>query len=324
MRLLDIIIILAILFIGYKIYCEISLKKEEYEKMKDLQESQENKKTEEFKGNCIKNKREENIYDSSMKYIDEILKSKGKNKNKINPYFMEAQFHNDYKDTLQAFLLLTPKQRQLFNRSNMPVINISTPKNDEILPLVLNFIKEVNITLDKDVSDSVIKDWKSNTIEKTIKSGWEKQQEKLGLPGTIYNSTIAKENINLIKIDHSERFETEDEIKYTAFLVIQKPSAKDQLLIKVSFHINKTDINSDRDLCKKDKNIDENNSETIVNIEEIFIMGFLTQHSFGKQSVKSEYYDFGGITDGRIFSQKQIMGELKKKRKQYEAECVFL
>jgi hypothetical protein len=312
MKILDIIIIIALVFITYKFYAEISEKKNGSSKSKEKKENM--SKIEEMR----EIKREENIYDSSMKYIDKILASK--NKHKTNSYFMEAQFHNDYKDTIQAFNFLIPNQRQLFNRSNMPVINVSTPNNDEIIPLITNFINEVNDVLDKNVSDySVTKNWKTNIIEKNQKSGWEKQQEKLGLPGSIYNSSADKEHIKLVKIDHSERFETEDEIKYTAFLIIQKPSVKDQLLVKVSFQITKTDVNSDRNLCKNNKD----DIETLVKIEEIFIMGFMTNHSFGKHSVKSEYYDFGGITDGRIFSQKQIMKELNKKRKQYEAECNY-
>lgn len=317
-NIIDIMIILIILLILYKFYCEISLKKEECQKKNNTK----NNKTEEFteykKIKEIGEKYEENIFDSSMKYIDEILKSK--QHQKINPYFMEAQFHNDYKDTLQAFNLLIPNQKQLFNRSNMPVINVSTPTHKEIFPLVTNFINEINTVLDKNVNDeNPIKDWKTNYVEKEHKSGWEKQQEKLGLPGKLYNHSIKKEHIKLIKIDHSERFETEDEIKYTVFLIIQKPSAKDQLLIKVSYQIDKKDINSDRDIFKKDSDI-----ETLVKIEEIFVLGFMTKHSFGKHSVKNEYYDFGGITDGRIFNQKQIMNELNKKRKEYEQECIFL
>lgn len=315
-NIIDITIILIIFFISYKFYCEVSLKKKEYEEKKNNNCNNNNNNNniiENFTDNkIIKEKYQENIFDSSMKYIDEILKSK--QNQKVNPYFMEAQFHNDYKDTLQAFNLLIPNQKQLFNRSNIPVINVSTPTNKEIFPLVTNFVKEINEVLDTNVNDvNPTRDWKTNYVEKDHKSGWEKQQEKLGLPGRLYNHSVDKEHIKLIKIDHSERFETEDEIKYTVFLIIQKPSVKDQLLIKVSYQIDKKDIN-----------LDNKNPETLVKIEEIFILGFMTKHSFGKHSVKKEYYDFGGITDSRIFSQKQVMNELNKKRKAYENECVFL
>jgi hypothetical protein len=330
MEILDIIIILLISFFAFKIYEMTSTNStnENIEQTENMEKIDDMKKSVIFNPPNDDNREDEpkeNIYDSSMKYIDMIKKSKEENNenneiNEINPYFMESQFHNDYRDTLDAFVLLIPNQRQLFNRSDLPIINVSTPTKNEIFPLAKNFVKEVNKVLDKNVVDNyAVRNWKSDMAEKPFKSGWEKQQEKLGLPGSIYNAPANKEPIKLIRIDHSERFETEDEIRYVAFLIIQKPSAKDQLLIKVSFQIDKQDINLDREFFEKGKK----GVETLIKIEEVFVMGFLTKHSFGKHSVKSEYYDFNGITDGRIFSQKQILEELNKKRKQYESECVY-
>jgi hypothetical protein len=258
-----------------------------------------------------------NIYDDSTKYIDQIIKSK-KKPDIINPYFIEIQFHNDYRDTHNAFVLLVPNQKQLFNRSNAAIINVSTPSYKEISPLIKNFINETNKILRKNVPNNFIaRDWKTGLAEPEFKSGWEKQQEKLGLPKSIYNPPAIKEDIKLINIDHSERMETEDEIKYVVFLVVQKPSVQDQMLIKVSFQIDKQDINIDRNFFKKKKE-----HETLVKIEEVFVMGYMTKHSFGKHSIKNEYYNFDGITNGRIFSQKQIIEQLNKKRKQYELECL--
>jgi hypothetical protein len=330
MNILDILVILFIVFLIFKYYTEIYNKKEINTETKNDTKNIFAKKAKEYFsvdydkifGKQIKkedeNKLREDIYDTSMKYIDLILKSK--EKQKVNPYFMEMQFHNDYRDTANAIILLIPNQKQLFNRSNLPIINVSTPSNKEILPLIKNFIKELNRVLKNNVGDEyMVRDWKNNMAEKDFKSGWEKQQEKLGLPGSLYNSPVKKEPVKLIKVDHSERFETEDEIRYVVFLVLQKPSAKDQILIKVSFQIDKQDTNLDREFFDKNKN----ESETLIKVEEAFVMGFLTKHSFGKQSVKSEYYNFDGISNGRIWSQKQIMQELNKKRKQYELECVL-
>lgn len=325
MNILDILIILFIIFLILKYYTEIYNKnKVDNKYTNDIAKNiKENFYIDYDKifGKKIKEKNahklRENVYDTSMKYIDLILKSK--EKQKVNPYFMEMQFHNDYRDTANAIILLIPNQKQLFNRSNLPIINVSTPSNDEILPLVKNFIRELNRVLKNNVSDEYsVRDWKNNMAEKEFKSGWDKQQEKLGLPCSLYNSPVKKEPVNLVKVDHSERFETEDEIRYVVFLVLQKPSAKDQILVKVSFQIDKQDINLDREFFDKDKN----NDETLIKVEEVFVVGYLTKHSFGKHSVKSEYYNFSGITNGRIWSQKQIMQELNKKRKQYESECV--
>lgn len=341
MNILDILVILFIVFIIFKYYSEVYNKKTDNKNNKDKDGKNTNVNNYDYDDDHydnnisdmiekfsvdygdvfskqMKKESKEDIYDTSMKYIDLILKSK--EKRKVNPYFMEVQFHNDYRDTANAIILLIPNQKQLFNRSNLPIINVSTPSNEEILPLVKNFIKELNRVIKNNVGDEyMVRDWKNNMAEKEYKSGWDKQQEKLGLPGSIYNSPTKKEPVKLIKVDHSERFETEDEIRYVVFLVLQKPTAKDQMLLKVSFQIDKQDINLDREFFDKDKN----ESETLIKVEEAFVMGFLTKHSFGKHSIKSEYYNFDGISNGRIWSQKQIMSELNKKRKPYELESVF-
>jgi hypothetical protein len=332
MNLLDISVITFIIFIIFKFYTTIYKKNNNNDNLntntnkkrsenKDENENDNEKcGTENFSveiDESLKEKKE-NIYDSSMKYIDQILKSK--QKRIVNPYLLESQFHNDYRDTLNAIIIAIPKQTQLFNRSNLPIINVSTPSNKEVAPLIKNFIKEMNRVLDDNVADELhVRDWKNNYGEKEYKSGWDKQQEKLGLPASIYNTPTKKEHINLIKVDNAERFETEDEIRYVVVLILQKPSAKDQMMLKVSFQINKQDINLDREFFEKGKN----ESETLIKIEEAFVMGFLTNNSFGKHSIRDKNYNFDGITDGRIFSQKEIMKQLNEHRKQYELETVF-
>jgi hypothetical protein len=338
MNILDILVIITLSFLMYKYYFEIykkrdinfnekkkEKKKEKKIKKKNNQKYYDNIMTEDFSVDFsgefekeVKKEKKENIFDTSMKYIDLILQSR--EKKKVNPYFVEVQFHNDYRDAQNAIILLIPNQRQLFNRSNLPIINVSTPSNDEILPLIKNFIKEINRVLKNNVGDEyIVRDWKNNMAEKEYKSGWDKQQEKLGLPGSIYNTPVGKEPLKLIKVDHKERFETENEIRYVLFLVLQKPSAKDQMLLKISFQIDKQDINIDREFFDKGKN----ENQTLIKIEEAFVMGFLTKHSFGKHSIKNKYYNFDGITDGRIWSQKEIMNQINQKRKQYELECVY-
>jgi hypothetical protein len=330
MNILDILVILFIGFLIFKYYSEIYNKKIDPKNNKDIEGSEKNNKKNKKKDiketfsvdytgklkEAEKIASKEDIYNQSMKYIDQILKHK--QKIKVNPYLQEMQFHNDYRDTQNAIILLVPNQKQLFNRSNLPVINVSTPTNNEILPLVKNFINEMNRVLDQNVADEyAVRDWKNAAGEKDYKSGWDKQQEKLGLPGSIFNKPCGKEAVKLIKVEHSERRETEDEIQYVVFMVLQKPSAKDQMLLKATFHIDKQDINLERDFFAKGKN----QIETLIRIEEVFVIGFLTKHSFGKQSIRTEYYDYGGITNGRMFSQKQIMEELNRKRKQYEVEA---
>jgi hypothetical protein len=308
MQTLDLLIIITIIILIYKYYNSYYLQKDENKEDFAV----------DFEG-AFGSKKEikENVYDTSMKYIDLILKSK--KKQVTNPYVIDSHFHNDYRDTLNAFQMLVPNQRQLFNRGDLPIINVSTPSNSEIKPLLKNFIKEANKVLDNNVADELhVRDWKNNYGEKEHDRGWDKQQEKLGLPGSIYTDPAKKAHIKLVKVNHSERRETEDEIQYIIFAVVQKVNVKDQMVVKVSFHIDKQDHNIERDFFAKGKN----SYETLVKIEEVFVDGFLTKTSFGKHSIKAKYYDYGGITDGRMFSQEDIMREINKKRKQYELECV--
>ena len=39
-------------------------------------------------------------------------------------------------------------------------------------------------------------------------------------------------------------------------------------------------------------------------------------------SSRKKFYDFDGISDGRMFNQKEIMQQLNKKRRDYEKEYV--
>jgi hypothetical protein len=237
---------------------------------------------------------------------------------KVNPFFVEIQFHNDYRDTMNAFYMLLPTQKQLFNRSDSPITNITNPKGMEIETLIKNFIDEVNSIVKTKIADELSPNgWNNNYGEKEIKSGWDKQQEKLGIPGSIYTKPASKASIKLINIDQAEKYETEDEIRYVIFVVIQKKNVCDQMLVRISFQINKRDYNIDRDFFEKD-----NTYETSVRIEDIYVMGYMTKNSIGNKSIKEKYYNFDGITDGRTVTDKQIIKELNRKRKQYIMESV--
>ncbi len=266
--------------------------------------------------NIMDDSSDDHYDDDPSKYIDKILRSRSELK--INPYFLEVQFHQDYRDTSNAFNLLSPDKRQIFNRSDMPITKVDQPSNNETKNLITKFIKEVSKTIKNHVSNEItLTSWQDNTPEKKFKSGWEKQQEELGLPGSIYLDPAEKAPIRLIKVDHTEKYETEDETKYVIFLIIQKKNVKDQMVVRVSFVVDKKDLNLDREFFDKAKQT----YETAVKIEEIFTIGFMTNNSFGEKTSREKFYDFGGVSDGRMFSQKDIIKMLNKKRREYEKEC---
>ena len=257
-------------------------------------------------------------YDTDpSKYIDDIIAAK--NRPKVNENFLEMQFHQDYRDTFNAFELIVPNVKELFNKSDLPIINITKPPQSEIKKLVTKFIREVNSVVKNHVNDNLSPDdWGNNLPEKDFTAGWEKHMSELGLPTSIYNKPAGRQPIRLIKIDHAEKYETNDEIRYFIFLIVQKKNVKDQMVLKVSFFLTKTDLNLDREFFDKDKNA----YETAIAIENISIIGFLVNHSYGKQSNREKLYNFGNLLDRNngggghaIINQKEIIKVLNKKRK---------
>lgn len=253
-----------------------------------------------------------NIKDAN-KYIDRILKAK--TKGAINPNFLEMQFHGDYKDTLTAFNNIVPCQKQLFNRSNLPVTTIE-PNINEIKQLIVSFINEVNKNI-KNQDDNQISGvgWNDFKPENKIKSGWDKQQEALGLPTSIYKDGAERAPIKLIKIDHLEKYETDDETRHVTYLIIQKKNVSDQMVIRVSFVIDRNDLNMDREFFDSEKNF----YETVVKIEEIFVVGFLSVTGKSKGS-RHDFYNFESIKNEELIADKDIVLELNKKKKEYMNE----
>lgn len=252
------------------------------------------------------------------KYIDAILRAQ--NKPKVNNFFQEMQFHQDYRDTMNAFNLLSD-QKQFFNTADLPIINIEQPSHTEIKNLISKFIREVNKTVKNHVGEELtLNGWCDNMPQKKYESGWDKHQEMLGLPKSIYTDPAPKSSIRLIKLDHAEKYETDDEIKYVVFLIIQKRNVIDQMVVKVSFVLDKHDVNIEREFFDKKKST----YETSISIEEISIVGFMIERGSGKKSKTSreKFYKFDNVSDGRMFSQKEIIKQLNKKRRIYEKEYV--
>ena len=70
-------------------------------------------------------------------------------------------------------------------------------------------------------------------------------------------------------------------------MIIQKINVDDQMIVKVSFILDNLDTNADRNLNNKEKEIDYN-----ARIEEIYIVGFLTDHKYGDPVDRKDFYQF--------------------------------
>jgi hypothetical protein len=282
------------------------------------------------------------MYDDNYNYIDDLYVEKDKELNnsevmdqvqsnlitkfntneplnthgKLKPYFIESQFHNDYRDTLTAFNNIAPSQKLIFNRSNLPVTQ-SNIDPIQTKPLIKQFIKQVNKNIKYIVTDFLTPQsgWDEALERNTGKSGWQKAMKELDLPENLYKDSATKAKIKLLKIDRVEKYVTSDQIRFIVFMIIQKINVSDQMIIKVSFVMNNVDINKDRTFNDKYAKEDLN-----IQIEEIFVVGYLTDHSYGSTSNRSNFYEFENIEQNNFIDQNEIIRQLQQKYKQREID----
>lgn len=264
------------------------------------------------------------------KFIDKMFKENTQNKIKsikqvqINPYFQEMQFHQDYRDTLNAFGLMC-EQKPIFNKSYLPLLKSEKTNESEVSGLVDQFVSSLNTHITNDVGDIAaqqLNSWNDNmppvTASNNIikkKASWEDYNEELGLPPTIYIDPAAREQVKLLKIDNINKYETSAQLKYCVYLILQKPSVVDQMIVKVSFVIDKNDVDLEREFFDKNKN----KFETKIIIEEIATVGFMIKQGSGKpKSQREKFYDYDGFDEGRLISEKDVIRQLNNKRKEID------
>ena len=259
--------------------------------------------------------------------MDDFLLNKMIKKNKNNqidnneqvlPYFVEMQFHNDYKDVITAFDIMVETGRQIFNRSNLPV-SVKELNTSDAGIMADVFITQLNDVISRRINDyaDIENGWKNIQENKQIESGWEKQMKQLGVPDNLYDKGAKKALIKLIRIDKFVLSTTDAQTRYDIFMIVQKDNSYDQMVVKVSFVTDREDMNTDRKFFKDDMTVDLN-----VHIEDIFVIGFMTNHSYGSQNVsmRQDFYTFDNVEKDGMMDQEEIIKQLKKKYMQYQIE----
>lgn len=330
MDILNIILIVLIMIVIYKFYDEtIKLKKsnETFAPTKfEENNNDNNKNNSETNVNVIKKKK--NISKMFESNCVKRMHKKNKKNNVVstNPYYQEMQFHQDYRDTLNAFNLLC-EQKKVFNKSDTPILKASNPPIEEIQELVNRFVKELNKLIRSDVGDIAgqkLDTWNDNMPTTNLRKkddNWNKYMKDLGLPPSIYPEPANRAQIKLIKIDHIEKLETTSETKYSVHLIIQKKNVVDQMIVKISFVIDNNDINLDREFFKQGKN----SYETSVIIEDISVEGYLITQGFGNTNYKTtrqKLNQFDGFSDGRMISEKDVIKQLNDKKREIKENFV--
>lgn len=322
MDILGIFLIIVIVFVFYKFYEKSTQSNENFAPTK-FDENVTNQK--EIKPKKKKLKERNNLFEE--KCVERMNNTKNKENfpNETNPYFQEIQFHQDYRDTLNAFNLLC-EQKKAFNKSDTPILKASNPAEEEVNKLVTRFVKELNKTIRKDVGDVAgqkLNSWNDNMPVTNLRKkddSWEKYMKDLGLPPSIYPEPANRAQVKLIKIDYIEKLETTNETKYSVHLIIQKKNVTDQMIVKVSFVVDNSDINLDREFFEKGKN----GYETSVIIEEISVVGYLIRQGFGNatKTTRQKMTQFEGFSDGRMISDKDVIKQLNDKKREIEKNFI--
>ena len=133
-----------------------------------------------------------------------------------------------------------------------PVINTKTGEKQELLMSMKKYDewRKENPDWDKDWSKGCASQsrefrwtgeanssgWNEVIPMKNVKSGWDKQMEKLGLPSSVYTDPAKNNKIKLIKIDKYQSQETEDDIRINCDITIKKKGVNDLMMIKINFH----------------------------------------------------------------------------------------
>lgn len=328
--ILDILLIIltcSIIFIWYRSTVKCSnINKNQNEKFNST-----NTKNKKYKQN--KKINTNNIYAQDLDiniFEDKNIKNNKKTKIISQPslksHFIEMQFHNDYRDTITSFNDIAPSQKEIFNESDSPVTH-SNPSHKEVLHLIKEFIKQLNKNVKHNVSDyrNSNTGWDEPLPEPNERSGWDKQQDELGLPSSLYANPAKKASVKLVTIDEVEKQSTEFETKYICTIIIQKINVEDQMVVKITFVQDNRNINSDRKFFK-DLELDTtesnhtNNSTFNIVIEQIFIVGFLTNEGVNEGNKEDDFYNFKGLETNDVICDKTIMKELIKKHKCREIE----
>lgn len=233
-----------------------------------------------------------------------------KNNETANKHFIETQFHTDYRDTLNAIDVLIPRSQIIFNDVSLPIINSTEFNMDTIKQLVDTFMEELNKKINSKTKNKLNDNWHDYMPEKPYDNQYNDNLEILGIPSSLYDKPAEKSYVKLIKIDDVRVKETEKEIEYSIYLIIQKLNVSDQMVLLVKFIVGNQDVNLDRNFFSKD----EKSYETIVTLEDINVLGFLTNYDKIKQSDLS-FYDIEMPPVGTISSTAKILKQMNDLRR---------
>lgn len=162
--------------------------------------------------------------------------------------FVQVKFHNDYRDLITALENVIVNFRHSFNCDNGP-IKFTEPPHKEVKHLVRDFIRLINdhIFYHGRNSRDVNSGWDEVTPDPTVKSGYDKYWEKLGVK-QLYSDPFPRSPLELVKIACVEKYLAPTQTRYICKLAVKKMHVDDVALIRISFILsnnNKHNVNID-------------------------------------------------------------------------------
>lgn len=243
-------------------------------------------------------------------------------KKTTNTNFLDTQFHTDYRDVITALNNLVPSQKQLFNLPNQPV-QYSEPYPEDVKGMVDDLLNNLNKNIANEVTAvrNTNSGWDEAAPDPNHLSGWEKVQKSLGLPTSLYAKPAKPSPVSLIKIDRIQKYETEDEIKYAIYMILQKGNAKDQMVLKACL------VQDKRSLHNEDEFFRTHDLIMRIAIEELFIVGYLSNSGMDAnkqfEMVKNKHYDLDNMEYNNLTDPKYIMNELTKRHNLKQREMDY-
>lgn len=232
--------------------------------------------------------------------------------NRLNPNFINNKFHNDYRDVITAINNIIPDKKQLFNLTNIP-LKYSEPEVAEVKNLVKDFIQLLNENIKHSIPSyrNPNSGWDEAIPDPNVKSGWDVVQESLGLAPSLWDGPKTKDNIILISINYVQKYETEDEIKYSCDIVIQKNNVNDQMMLKTSFVQDKRPLHDENNFFITAK------IDMRIAIEDIHILGYLSDEGTDARLVfdkdMEKFYDYNQMEYNNMTDPKYIQKILMEK-----------
>ena len=218
----------------------------------------------------------------------------------INPKLLRLQYHVDYTDIITVIRQIVPTQKQIFNVANRP-LKYFEPETSEAGPLVNMFMAQLNRMMKEAQRSAPAMD------------GFTAHSKELGVP-VLYENKNVTSAARLVGIKQVQKYQTNDELKYLVRFAIGRDGVDDQILLRIGFVIQQTELDEDDFFSSTNKQIPPR-----VRIEQIFIEGVLVANGKGSYEPCNEQdkmFEIDDLERNQLTDPKAILKALEHHHQQ--------